>query len=103
MPASQKARSFSAIFDFISSSTLLSQPARAAAERFLQTSHSEDESAAEERARLRVTFSVWMGQLASTTNPARIIAAARVSHAKGSLCANTTTIRPLSRRALLHC
>ncbi len=44
----------------------------------------------------------WIGQLPSTTNPARIIAETSVSHASGCLLANTITKRPSGFRALRH-
>src|SRR5579871_5459391 len=86
----------------ISSSTRLSQPGRAFAGRFLQTSQTEDASAAEDRARVRFPISVWIGQLASTTNPARMIAETSVSQASGCLWAKMTTNRPLDSSAALH-
>src|SRR5713226_4436983 len=94
MPASQKSRRRVVIFSYISSRTRLSQPGRAVSGRFLQTSQTEEERAAEDRARVRVPISVWMGQLASTTKPDRMIAATSASHALGCLWAKTTTSRP---------
>src|SRR5208282_5924380 len=72
---------------------------RAASERFLHTGHTEEASAADESARVRLPISVWIGQLPSTTNPARMIALTKVSHASGFLLAKTTTIRPSDTRA----
>ena len=86
------------MFRRISSRTLLSQPGRADSGRFLQTSQTEEERAEEARARVRASLSVWIGQLPSTTNPARIIAETKASHASGCLWANTTTSLP-DRRA----
>src|SRR5205807_10517209 len=58
IPASQKSRSFCVIFSCISSSTRLSHPKRAHSGRFLQTSHTEDDKAADESARVRLPISV---------------------------------------------
>ena len=46
------------------------------------------------RARVRLLISVWIGQLPSTTNPARMIAETSVSQASGCLWAKTMTSRP---------
>ncbi len=69
----------------ISSRTMLSQPGRAASERCLHTSQTDDESAAPLRCACAVSISVWIGQLPSTTKPARMMASTSVSHASGCL------------------
>ena len=85
------------MFFRISSSTLLSQPARAATGRFLQTIQMEEASAADDSERCRFCISVRMGQEPTTTKPARINADTKVSQASGCLFAKTTTSRPSSR------
>jgi len=55
MPASQKSRSLVVMLASISLSTCVSQPARASGSRFLQTSQTEDESAAEASERVRAS------------------------------------------------
>src|SRR5437867_2485007 len=79
--------------------TKLSQPGRADSGRFLQTSQTEDERAAELRASIRAPRSVWIGQLASAVKPAEIMADTSVSQAVGSLCAKTITSLPSELRA----
>ena len=66
---------------------VLSQQGRAISGRFLQTSQTDEASAAEDKARVRLAISVWIGQLPSTTNPARMIADTSVSHPSGFLLA----------------
>src|SRR5207244_2552628 len=78
IPASQYSRRQTLMLVRMSSNTRLSQPGRASSGRSRQTSQTEDERAAEESDRLRATRSVWMGQLPSTTKPARMIADTRV-------------------------
>ena len=61
IPASQKSRSCWVMFSRISLRTAASQPGRAGP-RFLQTSQTDEASAAEVIARVLVPISVWMGQ-----------------------------------------
>src|SRR2546421_9513941 len=87
------------MFFCISSSTRLSHPGLAFSGLFLHTNQTEDASAADDSARVLFPISVWIGQLPSTTNPARTMPATSASHASGLLLANTTTIRPSGTRA----
>src|SRR5262245_40530249 len=86
----------------MSSRTRLSQPGRAVSGRFLQTSQTDEARADEARARVLLTISVWIGQLASTTKPARMIAETSVSQASGCLWAKMTTNRPSASSAALQ-
>ena len=97
MPASQKSRRRSTMCSCISASTLPSQPGRAVAGRFLQTSQMEEERRAPPATLFCI--SVRIGQEPSTTKPARINADTSVSQAEGCLLANTTTSRPFSLSA----
>ncbi|MBT9136751.1 MAG: hypothetical protein DDT34_01837 [Firmicutes bacterium] len=83
----------------ISSSTWVFQPGRAVSALFRHTSHTEEDSAADSWARIRMVLSVWMGHEAATTNPARMIEETRVSQASGCLLAKATTMRPSGVRA----
>src|ERR1035438_6622554 len=83
---------------FISSNTFSCHPAAVLLGRLRQTIQIDDDRDARLKFLKPPVISVAIGQLATTRNPARIIALTSVSHASTSLLANTTTKRPSSAR-----